>query len=53
MKGKVCVISGSRAEYGILKLIMRKIKANTYTEIIFLETNLYSFLLIKNIYKSV
>jgi len=33
MKGKVCVISGSRAEYGILKLIMRKIKAEDQLEL--------------------
>lgn len=30
MRRKVCVVSGSRAEYGILKLIMKKIKADSH-----------------------
>lgn len=33
MKRKICVISGSRAEYGLLRLIMKKIKINDALEL--------------------
>ena len=41
MKRKVCVVSGSRADYGLLRLVMQKIKENPDLELQLIVTGMH------------
>lgn len=41
MKRKICVVSGSRADYGLLRLVMQKIKENPHLDLQLIVTGMH------------